>query len=132
MVFDPAAAPRDATLFGAWYEQQVRWGESHGYNNPDIPAPALRAWFMEMIEVFPPMNGPLAGRAAGDHTFEADYALGRACIYAAFAWSKSAQALARVTELAAKHAVGFFAASDRRPHAWFPEGAGKWVKVRIR
>jgi hypothetical protein len=45
MVFDAAAAPRSRAAFLAWYQEQTNWQESHGYNNPEIPAPALKAWF---------------------------------------------------------------------------------------
>jgi hypothetical protein len=45
MVFDAAAVPRDRTKFVAWYEKQAEWQEPHGYNNPEIPSPALEKWF---------------------------------------------------------------------------------------
>jgi hypothetical protein len=123
MVFDAAAAPLDHKAFLEWYATQTQWTEPHGYNDPSVPSPPLRAWFMEMITTFPPMNGPFA-RDDEDHTRTTDYALGRSCIYAAFAWSKADEAYKRVVELAAKHAVGFFDASANTPTMWVPDGIG--------
>ena len=53
MVFDTTVAPRDRMRFLAWFEKQSEWPESHGYNDPEIPAPALQQWFRGIIEAFP-------------------------------------------------------------------------------
>ena len=119
MVFDPAAAPRDRMQFLAWYETQTEWQESHGYNNPDIPAPALIRWFREIITTFPPMNGPLASDDPDDPKVT-DYSLGRSVIYAAFAWSEAETAFKHVKELAAKHGIGFFDVSGEDGDIWWP------------
>ena len=119
MVFDPAAAPRERTKFLAWYEKQAEWQESHGYNNPDVPSPALTKWFREIIKTFPPMNGPLAGDDPDDPKVT-DYSLGRSVIYGAFAWSEAEAAYKHVKELAAKHGVGFFDASGEDGAIWWP------------
>jgi hypothetical protein len=127
MVFDPAAAPGERKAFLAWFRQQTRWTETHGYNNPDVPTPALRAWFMEMIRWFPPMNGPLASDDVDDPRVT-DYSVGETVIYAAFAWSQAGAAYERVKELAAKHGVGFFdLGSD---DIWLPAPGGGLEKLK--
>jgi hypothetical protein len=124
MVFDAAAAPRDRAGFLAWYEKQSEWQESHGYNNPDIPAPALKKWFREIIQAFPPMNGPLASDDPDDPKVT-DYSLGRSVIYGAFAWSEAEAAYKHVKELAAKHEVGFFDISGEHGDIWWPVAGWK-------
>lgn len=119
MVFDAAAAPRDRTRFLTWYEEQCKWQESHGYNNPEIPARDLKTWFREIIETFPPMNGPLAGDDP-DNPKVTDYGLGRSVIYCAFAWSEAEAAYKHVKELAAKYEVGFFDVSGDGGEIWWP------------
>ncbi len=119
MVFDAASAPRTRTQFLAWYEQQSEWHESHGYNDPDVPAPGLKKWFREIIKTFPPMNGPLASDDP-DNPKVTDYSLGRSVIYGAFAWSESEAAYKHVKELAAKHGLGFFDVSSDDGDIWWP------------
>jgi hypothetical protein len=119
MVFDAAAAPRDRTQFLAWYEKQSEWQESHGYNDPEVPAPVLKKWFREIIKAFPPMNGPLASDDP-DNPKVTDYSLGRAVICGAFAWSEAEAAYMHVKELAAKHGVGFFDVSGDDGDIWWP------------
>jgi hypothetical protein len=123
LVFDAAAAPRDRTRFLAWYEKQCEWQESHGYNNPDIPAPALKKWFREIIDTFPPMNGPLASDDP-DAPKVTDYSLGRSVIYGGFAWSEAETAYKYVKELAVKHGVGFFDVGSDDGDIWWP--APEW------
>lgn len=119
MVFDTIAAPRDRTRFLAWYKKQSEWEESHGYNNPEIPPPALKKWFCEIIKTFPPMNGPLASDDPDDPKVT-DYSIGRSVIYGAFAWSEAEAAYKHVKELAAKYGVGFFDASGNDADIWWP------------
>lgn len=119
MVFDTAVAPRDRTQFREWYDKQVTWQEPHNYNDPDIPAPGLREWFREIINIFPPMNPPSADDDP-DNPKLTDYCLGRSVIYAAFAWSQAEHAYKQVKELAAKHGVGFFDVNGREGDIWWP------------
>ena len=83
MVFAAAAAPRTPKAFMGWNAKQTGWTGSHGYNNPEIPAAVLQAWFREIINSFPPMNGPLASDDPDDPNV-ADYSLGRSVMYGAF------------------------------------------------
>ena len=119
MVFDAETAPREREAFISWYDRQTRWDESHGYDDPQVTTPELRAWFEEMIQTFPPMNGPLASDDPDD-PHVTDYSVGRSVIYAAFAWSQAEVAHQRMGELAAKHGVGFFDVSSEDGSTWFP------------
>src|SRR6185436_510753 len=95
------------------------WRESHGYQDAAVTTPELRAWFQEMAEVFPPLNGPSAG--AVDDPKTTDYAIGHSMIYAAFAWSQAGAAYQRVIALAAKQGVGFFDVSSTDGRIWYPD-----------
>jgi hypothetical protein len=119
MVFEATAAPRDREEFLAWYDQQTEWSEDHGYDDPVVSSPALRAWFMEMIESFPAMNGPYAGDHEDDSKVT-DYSVGKDVIYAAFAWSQAQNAFPTVVRLAEKHEVGFFDVSGEDGAVVFP------------
>ena len=128
MVFDASAAPPSRKQFMDWYEKQTAWGESHGYNDPAIPVLALQSWFREMIQTFPPMNGPLASDDPDDPKVT-DYSLGRSVIYGAFAWSEAEAARELVKELAAKHGVGCFDVSAEGD-IWRPISPGKLEKLK--
>jgi len=122
MVFDASTAPRGKrAAFLKWFDEQTQWGESHGYNDPEIPATALKNWFKAMIKEYPPLNGPLA--ASDDKCDEpnvTDYSLGRSVIYAAFAWSEAEAAFEAVNRLATKHGVGFYDVSSDDGEIRFP------------
>lgn len=107
MVFEPTAAPRERAAFMAWYQAQVEWSEDHTYDDPAVSSPALQRWFDEMIEHFPPLNGPKSDPDL-DTPQVTDHCVGRVVIYSAFGWSQAAAAHARMRELAIKHAVGFY------------------------
>ena len=118
LVFDPDAAPRDRESFMAWYDRQTEWSENHGYNDPSVSTPSLQGWFREMIQIFPPMNGPLA--VASDASEVTDYSIGQTVIYSAFAWSVAETAYRTMRELAVKHRVGFFDVSSDDGEILFP------------
>lgn len=124
MVFDAQAAPRDRAAFLAWYDQQTVWPAGTDCNDPDVPGPGLRAWFREMIETFPPMNGPLADR---DNTSDqvTDYTLAPTSIYAGFRWSEAENARLMAMELAEKYELGFFDLSRPDPEIWVPVRRGQ-------
>ena len=125
MVFDAEAAPTGRDAFMAWYREQTQWKEEHGYNNPEVAAPKLRAWFAEMIKTFPPMNGPLRSEDADDPKVT-DYSVGRSVIYAAFAWSEAKVALPAMRQLAQKHGVGFFDVSSNDGEILVPRAEPWW------
>lgn len=126
-VFEPRDELRSRTTFDAWYDETTDWDDKVDYNDPNNARGALRAWFDEMIQTFPPMNGPLAlsieqlsrGAAA------ADYGIARDLIYLGFSWSQVELAYETCFALAEKHGVGFLDASGDEGAAWFPGANGQ-------
>ena len=122
MVFEPSAAPTGHEEFLGWYAQQTKWNEDHGYDNPAITSEHLRAWFYEMIQMFPPLNKPISlDEPRRDEASSTDYAIGRDFIYASFAWSKSEAAYMTVARLAEKHQLGLFNAGSIGEEVWIPD-----------
>jgi hypothetical protein len=119
MVFEPSVAPRERSAFLEWYRNQTQWSEEHGYNNPSVASPALQQWFHEMIQYYPPLNGPLASDDVDNPTVT-DHCVGRHVIYSAFAWSCAVDAYRTMKLLAAKHGVGFFDVSSNEMDIFFP------------
>lgn len=109
MVFDPAVAPREVDAFLDWYDAQTEWNEKHEYDDPAVSVPALQAFFAELAEDFPPVDGPLSD-AEDDRPQVTDYSIGTHVIYASFKdvddVAEEAHGLVQV--LANKHQVGFF------------------------
>jgi hypothetical protein len=128
MVFEPTAAPRARGDFMAWYEEQTEWSEPHGYDDPKVSSPSLRAWFMEMIETFPAMNGPHASDDFDDARVT-DYSVGKDVIYACFAWSQVDPAFQAMATLAKKHGVGFFDVSADEDAIVFPGEFDTFAKL---
>lgn len=127
-VFEPSVAPNERKDFLAWFDQQAEWDESHDYDDPKVSTPALRSWFLEMIEYFSAMNGAYT---RNDHDDDdpsiTDYSVGSNLIYAAFAWSKAEEALETTFRLAEKHRVGFYYISSSEGEVYLPDGSGKLV-----
>ena len=121
MVFEESEAPKTRQEFMAWYEIQAEWSEDHDYQDHSVTTKALQAWFKEMIEYFPPMNGPLASDDI-DNPKVTDHCIGRYVIYSAFAWSVAEEAYPKMKELAIKHAVGFFDVSADNGEILLPGG----------
>jgi len=127
MVFEPTSAPAARKEFLAWYEGQAEWAEDHEYDDPKVSSPALKAFFLDLIQQYPPMNGPHAAEDLDEEEDEVrltDYTIGTTLIYIAFAWSQEQAAYAAVSQLAAKHQVGFFDASSEQAAVWLPDGKG--------
>ena len=121
MVFESNAAPASHAQFMDWYEQQTQWAEGHSYDDPEVSTTKLRAWFMEIIQSFPPLNGPLSqDDLPEDEASATDYSVGKSVIYCAFAWSKAELAYETVFELAQEHGVGFFNVSSGNEEVWLP------------
>ena len=83
MVFESTAAPKERKDFMEWYAQQTEWTEDHSYQDHEVSTERLQAWFKEMIEYFPPMNGSLASGDI-DNPKVTDYCIGKQVIYSAF------------------------------------------------
>ena len=125
MVFAKEHAPRGRQAFLAWYGEQSEWEEDHSYSDPVVATPELRAWFLEIVSLYPAMNGPFApAEWPDDDSRVTDYSIGRQVIYAAFAWSVAEAAYQDMFRLAAKHGVGFFNASSEGAEVWLPNDNG--------
>jgi hypothetical protein len=119
MVFDPTVVPHNHAQFMEWYAKQILWDEDHTYNDPTESASNLRAWFTDIIQFSPPMNGPFSDdQLPEDEASTADYSIGRSVIYVAFAWSKSKLAYQTAFDLAQKHGLGFFNVSSGSEEVW--------------
>jgi hypothetical protein len=122
MVFEPDAVPQGHAEFVDWYAQKIKWGEDHGYDDPALSSPHLRAWFEDIVRIFPPMNGPPAlVNLPENEGFSTDYAIGADFIYASFAWSKAEPAYMTVARLAEKYQLGLFNASSSGEEVWIPK-----------
>lgn len=135
MVFNPRNAPKSETEFLHWYEKQAEWEEKHNYDDPKVSSEELRNWFMEMINDFPPLNGPYPPNDIDDRIDNednddvlTDYCIGRDIMYLAFGYSVAEKAYQKMFELAEKHKVGFFDASGNGD-IFFPDENGKLVKI---
>src|SRR5258706_15174944 len=128
MVFDPKSAPADRSAFLTWYRDQTGWTECSDYNDPNNCSPQLRAWLLEMVQEYPPMNGPYS-----DHDYDnpklADYSIGKSIIYVAFSWSQAEGAYQSMFDLAKRHRVGFFDVSATDGQVWMPAGEHDYLCV---
>jgi hypothetical protein len=125
LVFAADRTPKEREDFLEWWDETSEWSEDHGYDDPKVSTPELRAWFMEMIETFPAMNGPFSSEELPeDESSATDYSVGIDAIYAAFSWSKAEEAYEHMFKLAAKHRLGFFDASSETAAVWLPDGKG--------
>ena len=121
MVFEPNAVPATHHEFLEWYARQTKWTEDHGYNDPGLASEHLRAWFAEMVRIFPPMDGRSAETVPPEQeASSSDYAIGADFIYASFAWSKAEAAYMTVARLAEKYMLGLFNASSTGEEVWVP------------
>lgn len=125
-IFDPSHAPSDREAFIEWWERESRWDdEHHDYNDPQLTTAALRAWFIDMIAQFPAMNGPHSKpEMPEDESTLTDYTIGKSSIYAAFAWSKAADAGEAVLRLAERHKLGLFHVSSPNGEVFLPSRDG--------
>lgn len=116
LAFNPGSVT-DAD-FPTWWEEQAAWAEDHSYNDVAVTTMELQAFYRELIQSFPPMNGTDAPsddelrRVPGLESRVTDYSIGTSLIYAAFAWSQAAAARTAFTALAAKHGVAVAMVSD--------------------
>lgn len=143
VVFDPAAPPREKAAFLAWYRKQTQWDQPLDYLDPANATPALRAWFLEMVQHFPPLSGPRANCTDDDEEDEdgdgdededdlpgAEYSITPSMIYACFPWSQADHALQTVIDLAQKHRIGFFNASSNACELWFPVAGEGYEEIK--
>jgi hypothetical protein len=123
-IFDPAKAPCDPEHFAGWWQQQTEYQEGHRYDDPKVTTPSLREWFLEMIKIFPAMNGPYAPRdELPDESATTDYSIGNAFIFTGFSGSKSEEAWSEAFRLAEKHQLGLVEVFAE--NVWLPNKEGK-------
>ena len=122
MVFDAESAPGDLETFSDWYDDQAEWEEDHDYDDPSVTTEKLRLFFMDLIDDFPPMNGPFAKEIEDDTL--TDISVGKVVIYSCFSWSQSEHAFEKMFSLAKKYSLGFLNASSERGEVWFPNENG--------
>ncbi len=117
MVFAPDAAPaKKRAPFLDWYDQQTEWDEGHGYDDPAICSPALRAFHADIVQTF-------AAQTEDDGP-GTDYTIGASVIYMTFEWENIDSAHETVFRLAAKHGLGFFDVSSDLAETWLPDAKG--------
>ena len=128
LVFDPAVPSHDRDGFMKWFGKFTEWDEGHDYNEPTETGAALRAWFMEMIETFPAMNGSFATDDF-DSPKVTGYTIGRQAIYIDFRWSEIDDAYRMTSTLAKKYRLGFYDVSADDGQVWLPDGADGYAVV---
>lgn len=127
MVFEKTKAPKEKQEFMEWYDRQTMWEENHDYQSVSVTSPALKNFYMELKETFPPMNGEFApdddtlSENGELENYLADYSIGYDVIYASFGWTVAKEAYGKMRELAEKHGVGFFDVSGNG-QIIFPDG----------
>ena len=126
-VFQPDAVPRTRKEFMAWFEKQSEWSEDHSYDDPGICSPDMQAWFREMIQTFPAIDGPFAtdDEEIEDNAYVTDYCIGKDIIYVGFGWSVAEDAYKKMKATAEKYNLGFFDTSADDGDILFPDGSGK-------
>ena len=128
LVFEKTKAPQTRPEFLKWFNEEVQRGEEPGSQSISTASPALRNWFMEMKDTFPPMNGlyaPSIEQINADACLESymtDYSISGGMIYACFAWSLADEAYGTVRKAAQKHGVGFFDVSSEDGDIILPDG----------
>ena len=100
LIFEPDSTTDED--FPRWREKIVaQWDEPGDFSTIDGSTPAIRAFYRDLIRVFPPFNGPdalskaeLEEREAEGLPF-ADYTIGADYIYISVGWS-DANALVKI------------------------------------
>jgi hypothetical protein len=130
-VFEPKLEFRDRQTFVNWWEERTAWRDGLNYYDPANTTPKLRAWFNDMIEIFPPLNGPLSKPNVFDRNtgWEAEYTIAHELISVGVPTFKASMAYETSIRLAAKHSVGLFEASESPSAAHFPRDNGTMEKA---
>lgn len=105
--------------FIKWYYELTRWEEDRDYDNIKDTDEKLVSWFMEMKDIFPPLNGEFA---KDDEEIEkadlenklTDYCIAKEAIYCSFGWSVAQEAYESVKKLAKKHKLSFYDPQDNQ------------------
>ncbi|MBI1362070.1 MAG: hypothetical protein GC155_17475 [Alphaproteobacteria bacterium] len=128
VVFESGAAPEDRAEFLAWYTEAARLGDCILSSDPATTSPHLRAWYRNMIEQFPPIDGPDAVWIGDrDNQCVADYRFTPVAVFVAFQWEASRHAHRQAIKLARNHRVGFFDASGEDTAVWGMSSKGAYT-----
>jgi hypothetical protein len=125
-VFDPREDLRDPAAFSRWYRTCTKWkGEVH-FDEAPKSTPSLQAWLKEMLETYPPMNGPQRPSFEDAERWDraADYAITADLIFVAFPSARVGSVYDNAHRLAAKYGVGFYNVSASPGEIWFPRPGG--------
>ena len=114
MAFDKSSAPGFYGDLMEWTTEQTKWDEDRDYNALAGTSPRLAAWFMEVKETFPPLNGEYS--PSDDEAFASeeperrltDYSIGSSVIFAAIGWSAAKESEQLMARLAQEHDVGLY------------------------
>lgn len=129
MAFEASRAPRTRRRFLKWYEEQTEWNEDHGYDDPIVSSPGLRAMYEELVKTYPNMNKTELlddSLMEADRDLEAhltDYSIGRDVIYACFSWGQCEDAYELMSSLCRKYGLGFFDVSRPAGEIFLPDGS---------
>ena len=130
MVFKTKSAPNTEVEFKDWYHEQTKWSEGHSYDDPENTCAELKDWFLEMIKIFPAMNGPYAKPDVNDKDDRVtDYCIGRDLIYICFSWSEADEAYNNTIQFAKKYQLGFFEVSSGNGDVLVPSGNGDLITL---
>lgn len=117
MVFDPDLAPKKGQI-GDWHRSMLDEDERDfqiAFDPASAQSNRLKAFYDEMREGFPAMNGPdgIDDNQVDDERVTG-YAFYPGFIYMDFRWSASEAASHAVSTLAKKHGLGLFDPQDAR------------------
>lgn len=113
LAFDPTAVADED--FPAWWEEQAGWSEDHSYDDPSVTTPALRAFYGELTQTFPPLDGHTMEEFDADPDLLArpsSYSIGTSLVYGCFSWSRAGQAQEVFVDLALRHGVAVALVSE--------------------
>ena len=116
LIFEPDSATDED--FPQWWEQVSRWEEPRDYDTTEGSTPAIRAFYRDLIRVFPPFNGPDALSDAELEEREeqglpvADYTIGADYIYIGVGWSDADALVKIVGQMAWTHRLAVAYVSD--------------------
>ncbi|MCP4354469.1 MAG: hypothetical protein GY793_02315 [Proteobacteria bacterium] len=132
MVFDKDKAPSSKADFLKWWEAQSQWEEDHDYEDPAITTEKLKDWFKDIIDDYPPMNGPYAYKGDDEEIEDklVDYCIGKSLIYTSFPWSGAENGYYKVKESAQKHKLGFFNVSSNKVEILVPDDKGCFEEMK--
>ena len=127
LVFNPNCLGASREAFMEWFDAQCEWAEDHDYNDPQVCSPNMKAWFMDMIPHFPPINSPYTPKNVDiEELSSADYCIGKDMISLGFSYGDAEEAHRMMFDLAWKHRLGFFDVSSEKGWIWMPTEAGAY------